>query len=179
MSSHKVPFLAPTIMFLRAATFAQWLSTTCPARQCGQGRGFWPGFGHACILDWLRQSASKKLINSSSFLYQWKPVVFDLTKLSDLDMSKSAKPSAYDPLAASGLRANHFSNYIEDMKQAMGVAAVDYNDKSQYAKLVKEVSDLDAQYYESTKALDAVRCEFEETVMDHFSPSCKSASWTG
>ncbi|GEQ71910.1 hypothetical protein JCM33374_g5596 [Metschnikowia sp. JCM 33374] len=179
MSSHKVPILGTYHNVSSGSDIAQWLLDNMPELRGSVAKA--EAFGqdlvtHGFIRLIGSMSASKNFINSSSFLYQWKPVVFDLTKLSDLDMSKSAKPSAYDPLAASGLRANHFSNYIEDMKQAMGVAAVDYNDKSQYAKLVKEVSDLDAQYYESTKALDAVRCEFEETVMDHlaFMQKCES-----
>lgn len=111
--------------------------------------------------------ANKNFINSSQFFYQWKPVVFDITKLSEFDLTQSKKSANYDPIGALSSRSNHFSDYFDDVKQAMGVTSVDYNDKSQYAKLVKEVDSLDLQYFQTTKELDKIRCSFEEIVMDH------------
>lgn len=112
-------------------------------------------------------SASKNFINSSQFYYQWKPIVFEITKLTEFDLSQTKKNADYDPISALSSRANHLVDYFDDVRQAIGVSTVDYNDKSQYAKLVKEVDALDLQYFQATKELDKIRCGFEEIVMDH------------
>lgn len=168
--SHKVPILGTYHSVSTGSAISQWLLDNMPELRGSVAKA--EAFGQDLLTNGFvrligTMGANKNFINSSQFYYQWKPLVFELTKLSEFDLSKLLKNSHYDPIAALGSRTNQFSSYLEDMKQAIGVAPVDYNDKSQYAKLVKEVSSLDIQYYDTTKQLDAVRCEFEETVMDH------------
>lgn len=170
LTSHKVPILGTYHNVSTGSAITQWLLDNMPefrgnivkAEKFGQdlmANGFIRLIGS--------MSANKNFINSSQFLYQWKPVVFDMTKLSEFDLSKTGNTVNYDPIAAQTSRTNQFSNYFEDVKQAMGVTTVDYTDKSQYAKLTNEVNTLDVQYFQTTKELDRIRCSFEETVMDH------------
>ncbi|OBA22041.1 hypothetical protein METBIDRAFT_39195 [Metschnikowia bicuspidata var. bicuspidata NRRL YB-4993] len=168
--SHKVAILGTYHNVSKGSAITQWLLDNLPELRGSVAKA--EEFGqdlitHGFIRMIGSMSANKNFINSSQFYYQWRPLVFELTKLSEFDLSRSLKKDNYDPIAALGSRTNQFSTYLEDMKQAIGVAAVDYNDKSQYAKLVHEVNSLDAQYFETTKQLDTVRCEFEETAMDH------------
>ncbi|PVH15771.1 uncharacterized protein CXQ87_003625 [Candidozyma duobushaemuli] len=170
LKSHKVPILGTYHNVSTGSKITQWVLDNMEdykgsidrAEQFGQDlldNGFIRLIGS--------MSANKNFINSSQFFYQWKPVVFEITKLSEFDLSKSSKSAEYDPISASSSRANHFADYFDDVKQAMGVTSIDYNDKTQYAKLVKEVDSLDLQYFQTTKELDKIRCSFEEIVMDH------------
>ncbi|KAM9914654.1 hypothetical protein OXX69_000442 [Metschnikowia pulcherrima] len=163
ISPHKVPILGTYNNVSTGSAIAQWLLDNMPEMRGSVAKA--ELFGQDLIANGFLRAigsmANKNFINSAQFHYQWKPAVFELAKVSELEL---AKKSGLDVAAN---RGNQFSTYIEDMKQAIGVAAVDYNDKSQYRKLVKEVDLLDAQYYESAKILDLARCEFEETVMDH------------
>lgn len=170
LTSHKVPILGTYHNVSTGSAITQWLLDNMPEMRGHMAKA--EAFGQDLISNgFIRligsMSANKSFINSSQFLYQWKPAVFDFTKLSEFDLSKTQKNAAYDPLAALASRTNQFSNYFEDVKQAIGVPTVDYNDLAQYPKLVEEVKNLDNQYFQSTKELDKIRCEFEETVMDH------------
>lgn len=171
LKSHKVPILGTYHNVSTGSKITQWVLDNMEdykgsidrAEQFGQDlldNGFIRLIGS--------MSANKNFINSSQFFYQWKPLVFEITKLSEFDLSKSTKSADYDPIGALSSRANHFADYFDDVKQAMGVTSIDYNDKTQYAKLVKEVDSLDLQYFQTTKELDKIRCSFEEIVMDHF-----------
>lgn len=170
LKSHKVPILGTYHNVSTGSKITQWVLDNMEdykgsidrAEQFGQDlldNGFIRLIGS--------MSANKNFINSSQFFYQWKPIVFEITKLSEFDLSKSSKSAEYDPISALSSRANHFADYFDDVKQAMGVTSIDYNDKTQYAKLVKEVDSLDLQYFQTTKELDKIRCSFEEIVMDH------------
>lgn len=170
LTSHKVPILGTYYNVSTGSKITQWVLDNLEdykgsidrAEQFGQDlldNGFIRLIGS--------MSALKNFINSSQFYYQWKPIVFEITKLFEFDLSQSKKSANYDPISALSSRANHFADYFDDVKQAMGVTTVDYNDRSQYAKLVKEVDTLDLQYFQTTKELDRLRCEFEEIVMDH------------
>ncbi|KAI5957182.1 rga8 [Candida jiufengensis] len=99
---------------------------------------------------------NKTFINSSQFYYQWKPEAFTLAqiKLNDQEEDKAFTKS--------------FGQFnFDDVKEAMGVSSIDYNDKTQYPKLVNDVKYLDLQYFEKVVELDQLRCEFEEIAMDH------------
>lgn len=170
LTSHKVPILGTYHNVSTGSAITQWLldnmtefrGNIVKAENFGQdllGNGFIRLIGTV--------STSKNFINSSQFLYQWKPVVFELTKMSEFDLSKIGNTVNYDPIAAQSSRTNQLSNYFEDVKQAMGVTVVDYTDKLQYGKLTNEVNTLDLQYFQTAKELDKLRCQFEETVMDH------------
>lgn len=165
--SHKVPILGTYHNVSTGSGITQWLLDNMPELKGNIVRA--EAFGQDLTNNgFIRligsMSANKNFINSSQFFYQWKPAVFELTKLNEFDLSKSA--TGHDHTAL-GLRTNQFSDYFEDVKQAIGVTTVDYTNKSQYAKLVKDVEALDTQYFQTTKELDRIRCEFEETVMDH------------
>lgn len=172
LTAHKVPILGTYYNVSTGSAITQWMLDNVPelrgnigkAELCGQGlltNGFLRSVGYV--------GSSKNFINSSQFFYQWKPCVFDITQISEFDISNAGKSSNYDPVLASTNRNTQISSYLEDMKQAIGVNSVDYNDKAQYPKLVREAEQLDAQYFESTRNVDAIRCELEEVIMDHYS----------
>lgn len=170
LKSHKVPILGTYHNVSSGSSITQWFLDNLPELKGNIAKA--EGLGQDLVNNGFLKligsmSGSKNFINSSQFWYQWKPLVFEITQLSEFDLGKSAQNANYDPIAALGSRTNQFSTYLEDMKQAIGVTSVDYSDKSQYSKLVKEVTLLDSQYFETTKTLDLIRCEFEETVMDH------------
>lgn len=110
-------------------------------------------------------SMNKNFINSSQFFYQWKPLAFDLAGVAS--GQGTADSLKQEGAAGSSDTANGLSNYLEDMKLAIGVNTVDFNDRSQLSKLIKEVNLLDSQYFQSTLDLDQLRCKYEEDIMDH------------
>ncbi|SGZ53341.1 CIC11C00000001976 [Sungouiella intermedia] len=172
LTSHKVPILGTYHNVSSGSAITQWLLDNMPEFRGNIAKA--EKFGQDLVTNgFIRligsMGANKNFINSSQFLYQWKPLVFDMTKLSEFDLSKTGNTVNYDPIAAQTSRTNQLSNYFEDVKQAIGVTTVDYTDKSQYLKLTNEVNTLDLQYFQTTKELDRIRCTFEETVMDHLS----------
>lgn len=170
LTSHKVPILGTYHNVSTGSAITQWLLDNMPEFHGNIVKAEY--FGHDLVANgFIRligtMSASKNFINSSQFLYQWKPAVFEMTKMSEFDLSKTGNTVNYDPIAAQSSRTNQFSNYFEDVKQAIGVTTVDFTDKSQYVKLANEVETLDLQYFQTTKELDKIRCRFEEVIMDH------------
>lgn len=167
LRTHKVPILGKYHNVSSGSEITQWLSDNMPEYKGNIAKA--EAFGQDLIEhNFIRligsMNASKNFINSSQFLYQWKPTAFEFTKLVDLDQTRTAASSS---AAASTARTALLTNYFEDVKQAIGVSSVDFNDKSQYPKLLKQVEMLDVSYFETTKQLDKIRCEFEEIVMDH------------
>lgn len=171
ITSHKVPILGTYHNVSTGSAITQWMLDNMPelrnniskAELCGQGlltNGFLRSVGYV--------GASKNFINSSQFYYQWKPSVFEITQIPDPALAAATKNTNFDPTMANATKNSNISYYLEDMKQAIGVNSVDYSDKFQYPRLLKEVESLDAQYFESTKNLDAIRCELEEFIMDHY-----------
>lgn len=172
LTSHKVPILGTYYNVSNGSAITQWMLDNMPelrgniskAELCGQGllaNGFLRSVGYV--------GGSKNFINLSQFFYQWKPCVFEITQISEFDISNAGKSTNYDPVLALANRNTQISNYFEDVKQAIGVNSVDYSDKAQYPKLLKEVESLDSQYFESVRNLDAIRCDLEEVIMDHYS----------
>lgn len=166
LTSHKVPILGTYHNVSSGSAITQWLLDNMPEYKGNIAKA--ESFGQDLIENnFIRligsMNASKSFINSSQFLYQWKPLAFEFTKLYERDGSRANVAEPTTVLT----KTNQFTNYFEDVKQAIGVASVDFNDKSQYPKLVKQVESLDIAYFESTKDLDMTRCKFEETVMDH------------
>lgn len=171
LTSHKVPILGTYYNVSTGSAITQWMLDNVPelrgniskAELCGQGllsNGFLRSVGYV--------GGSKNFINSSQFFYQWKPCVFEITQISEFDISNAGKSANYDPVLASANRNVQISTYFEDVKQAIGVNSVDYTDRAQYPKLVREAEQLDTQYFESTRNVDAIRCELEEVIMDHY-----------
>lgn len=162
LTSHKVSILGTYHNVTPGSTITQWLMDNMPqvnknivqAEEIGQdllNHGFFRAIG--------TMGGGKNFINSSQYFYQWKPLAFELAGLGLLMVTDSdIKPSLAKP---------QFGDYFEDMKQAIGVGAVDFNDRSQLQKLIQEVDNLDAQYYQSTVDTDRLRCELEELIMDH------------
>lgn len=172
IASHKVPILGTYHNVSTGSSISQWLVENMPELKGNFAKAETVGqdliaYGFIRLVGSM--SANKNFINSSQFQYQWKPAVFEFTKISEFDLSKLSQNANYDPIAALGSRTNQLSNYFEDVKQAIGVSTVDFTDKKQFPKLVKESRELDLQYFETAKSLDKLRCEFEETVMDHLS----------
>lgn len=169
--AHKVPILGTYNNVSTGATITQWLLDNLP--QVKGNIVMAESFGQDLINNgFIRligsMSSGKNFINSSQFFYQWKPLAFEITSL-PLDRNQTDE-SASDQTGANNNITNksiHFTDYFEDMKQAMGVNSIDYNDKTQLSKLINDVNILDTQYFSSTVELDKIRCEFEETVMDH------------
>lgn len=114
---------------------------------------------------------NKNFINSSQFFYQWKFKTFEFTKinLDALSNGKAAGDNASELSRNSSMMnpKSQFTDYFEDVKQVIGVNSVDFNDRTQYFKIDKEVKVLDQKYYSMVQDLDALRCEFEELIMDH------------
>lgn len=170
LKSHKVPILGTYHNVSTGAAITQWTWDNVPDYQGNVAKA--ERFGQDLIDNgFIRligsMSANKSFINSSQFYYQWKPIVFEITKLSELDISNKQKNPNNDAIAASNAKSNQFAYYFEDVKQAMGIDSVDYKDKSQFGKLLKEVEALDSQYFQQTKDFDKLRCDYEEIIMDH------------
>lgn len=167
LRSHKVPIIGKYFNVSSGSEITQWLLDNMPEFKGNIARA--EAFGQDLIENkFIRligsMNASKNFINSSQFFYQWKPYAFEFTKLVELDQARAA---ASNSAAASNGRTAQLTNYLEDVKQAIGVSSIDFNDKSQYPKLLKLVESLDKAYFDSTKTLDKIRCDFEEVVMDH------------
>lgn len=170
LQSHKVPILGTYQNVSTGAAITQWTWENLPDYKGNVAKA--EKFGQDLVDNgFIRligtMSANKNFINSSQFYYQWKPLVFEITKLSEYDISASPENAKYNPSTASSGKSNQFAYYFEDVKQAMGIDTVDYKDKSQFGKVLKDVDSLDTQYFQHTKELDRMRCEFEEIIMDH------------
>lgn len=171
--SHKVPILGTYSNVTTGATITQWLLDNSP--QVKGNIVLAESFGQDLINNgFIRligsMSGGKNFINSSQFFYQWKPLAFEITSLPQHKTDENSNDQTGSNNNTNNKITNkstHFIDYFEDMKQAIGVNAIDYNDKSQLSKLVHEVNILDHQYFTSTVELDKIRCEFEEVVMDH------------
>ena len=87
---------------------------------------------------------NKNFINSSQFYYQWKPIVFELTKLTNMETAVSGDDVSRE---TSLVNKAQFQDYFDDVKEAIGVGSVDYSDISQLSKLISEVNQLDSHYY--------------------------------
>lgn len=170
LTSHKVPILGTYHSVSTGSTVTQWILDNFPEFHNNIAKA--EVFGQDLVNNgFLRligsMSGGKNFINSSQFFYQWKPVVFEITRLNELELNASNDPELASHISASGSKTSQFTDYFEDMKQAMGVSSIDYSDKTQLAKLLADVNSLDSQYFQATADLDRVRCEFEELVMDH------------
>ncbi|KAG7195917.1 uncharacterized protein KQ657_002303 [Scheffersomyces spartinae] len=110
-------------------------------------------------------SMNNKFFNSSSYYYQWKPLAFERAgkPLPERPATERSRSSSVKitPTTTS------LSNYLEDVKEAMGVTKVDFTDKTQLGKLTSDVKRLDAKYYEDVVKLDHMRCSLEELIIDH------------
>ncbi|ODV81184.1 uncharacterized protein CANTADRAFT_5146 [Suhomyces tanzawaensis NRRL Y-17324] len=168
--SHKVPILGTYHNVSTGSAITQWLLDNMPEfnRNIVKAEAFGQDLLNNNFIRLIgSMSGGKSFINSSQFYYQWKPVVFEITKLTNLEHGNADENNlSRNPSLGTGA-ANQFQDYFEDMKQAIGVNSVDFNDKTQLTKLIAEVNQLDTQYFKKTVELDAIRCEFEELIMDH------------
>lgn len=171
LSSHKVPILGTYHSVTTGSTITQWILDNFPEFNNNIAKA--ETFGQDLVNNgFIRligsMSGGKNFINSSQFFYQWKPVVFEITRLNELELNATNDPELSRHASLSnGPKTSQFTDYFEDMKQAIGVSSIDYSDKTQLAKLLADVNSLDSQYFQATADLDHVRCEFEELVMDH------------
>lgn len=149
LKSHKVPILGTYHNVLSGSAITEWLLKNLADVQGSVASA--ELFGQDLIAaGFLRQigAVGKTFINSLQCLYQWKPQALALA-LVETETQRG------------------FANYLEDVKQAIGVNSVDLGDKTQYGRLMREIDELDEEYFQTTKRVDRVRCAFEETVMDH------------
>ncbi|KAI3405218.2 rga8 [Candida oxycetoniae] len=156
--AHKVPILGTYQNVSTGSAITQWALDNIPELNNNLERA--ECFGQDLIKNEFLKiigTMGKSFINSSQFCYQWKPKAFEIAKL--------APDYQTDSTATFGKGLGQFN--FDDVKEAIGVSSVDYTDKSQYPKLLNEVSSLDAQYYTKVVELDIKRCKFEELVMDH------------
>lgn len=167
LKTHKVPILGTYHNVSTGSSISLWLLENIPelnnnivrAEEFGQGliaNGF---------LRIIGSMSTKTFINSSQFFYQWKPVVFEMTKLKGTEAG--AEGDENDALKPVNKASIQLLDYFEDMKQAIGVNTVDFTDKTQLAKLINDVNQLDTLYFYQTCEVDKLRCEFEELIMDH------------
>lgn len=165
LTSHKVPILGTYHNVTPGSTITQWLLDNMPqvnknlvkAEEIGQDL-----LQHGLIRGIGTMSGGKNFINSSQYFYQWKPLAFQIARVTQL-MATDTEAGRLSTLS----RGPQFGDYFEDMKQAIGVGAVDFNDRSQLQKLIEEVDHYDTQYYQSVVDTESIRCELEELIMDH------------
>lgn len=167
LTSHKVAILGTYNNVSTGSAITQWLLDNMPEFHSNIAKA--EAFGQDLInngfVRLIGSMGNKNFINSSQFYYQWKPVVFELTRL-PIDHS-TVEDEAQLSRSSSITRPAQFADYFEDVKQAIGVNSIDYSDKTQLLKLINEVNSLDAQYFKATADLDRLRCDFEELAMDH------------
>jgi len=156
--SHKVPILGTYHNVSSGSAITQWLLDNMPEFTIAKAEIFGRDLIANDFIRLIGTMNSKNFINSSQYYYQWKPLAFEITGLASSDESNEGTTK----------QSNQFSEYLEDMKEAMGVNTIDVTDRSQLTKLIQEVEHYDNQYYTQTVELDKLRCEFEEFVMDHF-----------
>ncbi|CUM64493.1 uncharacterized protein PRCAT00002098001 [Priceomyces carsonii] len=148
--SHKVPILGTYSNCSSGSTITQWLLDNMPDlhNNLKSAEDFCQGLIDNGFIKMIGSMNNKSFINSSKYFYQWKPIVFEITKLNyELNFQ--------------------LADYFEDVKQVIGVNSVNFNDKSQLGKLAQEINQLDNQYYLKTIELDKTRCELEESIFDH------------
>ncbi|RCK61027.1 Rho-GTPase-activating protein RGD2 [Candida viswanathii] len=155
MAPHKVPILGTYQNVSTGSSITQWLLENMPEFNKNLDKA--EVFGQDLIRnEFLRVvgSMGKSFINSSQFYYQWKDLAFQLSGVENEHVIDSSL-------------AKTLSFRFDDVKEAMGVNTVDFNDKSQLPKLISEVNNIDTLYLSAVVELDKLRCEFEELAMDH------------
>lgn len=159
LRDHKIPILGTYHNVSTGSSITQWLLDNIPDFTIAKAELFGQDLITNGFIRSIGAMAPKTFINSSQYYYQWKPIVFEITELENPseDYELNRKPST----------TTQFSEYFEDMKEAIGVKTIDINDRTQLARLVQEVNQYDDQYYTQTVELDKLRCEFEEYIMDH------------
>ncbi|EGW33978.1 uncharacterized protein SPAPADRAFT_134326 [Spathaspora passalidarum NRRL Y-27907] len=173
LTSHKVAILGTYHNVSTGSSIIQWLIDNLPQfnRNLEKAEKFASELINNGFIRLIgTMTSGKGFINSSQFYYQWKPLAFEITKLSQLQISSSTEDTnnANGTVPKiEGTGGAKIQEYFDDMKEAIGVGAVDYTDPAQLPKLIKEVNQLDQQYYASVVDLDKTRCEFEELIMDH------------
>ncbi|CAK9437308.1 uncharacterized protein LODBEIA_P16860 [Lodderomyces beijingensis] len=158
-SSHKVAILGTYQNVSSGSAITQWALDHVP--ELNKNLENAEKFGQDLIKnEFIRVvgSMGKSFINSSQFYYQWKPKAFEIAQI---------QPTSSEETTEKGFSTSFGQFNFDDMKEAIGVTSVDYNDKSQYPKLIHEVESLDGQYFDKVASLDGVRCKFEELVFDH------------
>lgn len=169
LSSHKVPILGTYNNVSSGSDITQWCLDNLAEdnKNIAKAEAFGQDLINSGFIRLIgSMSGGKNFINSSQFFYQWKPIVFEITKISELE-SVTSETDGLSRTSSAVAKGSQFADYFEDMKQAMGVTTIDYKDRSQLSKLVVDVNALDDQYYKSTVSLDKIRCELEEIIMDH------------
>ncbi|KAI5970703.1 rga8 [Candida margitis] len=157
-AAHKVPILGTYQDVSTGSSITQWVLDNVFEVEKNLDKA--EKFGQDLIKhDFIRVvgSMGKSFINSSQFFYQWKQKAFDVAQII---------PNSND-VSSNGFSKGFGTFNFDDVKEAMGVSGVDYSDKTQYPKLLNDVKSLDLSYFEKVRELDALRCEFEELVMDH------------
>ena len=156
MGPHKVAILGTYQNVSTGSNITKWLLENMPEFNKNLDKA--EVFGQDLVRnDFIRivGSMGKSFINSSQFYYQWKPIAFTI----------SGVENEYVTTDTSLAKSLTFK--FDDVKEAIGVNTVDFNDKSQLSKLINEVNQLDTQYYAQVVELDKLRCEYEELAMDH------------
>ncbi|KAK6202971.1 uncharacterized protein RJT21DRAFT_134678 [Scheffersomyces amazonensis] len=96
---------------------------------------------------------NNNFVNSSQYYYQWKPIVFEITKLkAPTNGNETATPIA---------------NATSILEQMGVVGAVDENNITQYPKLSIDVERLENNYRDAVEKFDTVRCEYEEIIVEN------------
>lgn len=159
LKDHKVPILGTYRNVSTGSSITQWLLDNIPDFTIAKAELFGQDLITNGFIRSIGTMGTKTFINSSQYFYQWKPIVFEITDVED--------GSEEFDITRKTTNTSQFSEYFEDMKEAMGVKTIDINDRTQLAKLIGEVSNYDEQYYSQAVELDKLRCEFEEFIMDH------------
>ncbi|ABN68232.2 predicted protein [Scheffersomyces stipitis CBS 6054] len=166
LASHKVPILGTYQNVSTGSAITQWLLDNREDlnRNIVKAEQFGQGLVNLGFIRLIGTMGNKNFINSSQFYYQWKPIVFELTKLTNMETAVSGDDVSRE---TSLVNKAQFQDYFDDVKEAIGVGSVDYSDISQLSKLISEVNQLDSHYYKKAVELDKIRCDYEELIMDH------------
>lgn len=104
--------------------------------------------------------------NSSRMYYQWRPQVFRLTGLQPKGGSGGARTSG-SPSDLS-IIDNPAVGAVTDMIAGWNPLTNNHSNEHPADKLRREVKESDERYKASVRRLDAIRCNLEEAMVDHF-----------
>ncbi|ANB11590.1 Rgd2p [Sugiyamaella lignohabitans] len=98
-----------------------------------------------------------KFVNSSVMNYQWKRKAFQVAgQLDKLSTNQQSGGNLIAPIVGEYL-GETINNYINNP----------HADETAEERLAREVSELDVKYKQSVQKLDDIRCNLEETAVDH------------
>ncbi|KAK6462745.1 hypothetical protein DFJ63DRAFT_336050 [Scheffersomyces coipomensis] len=153
LSTHKNNFYITYNNVSSGISITQWVLDNLPNIEKNISKA--EKFGQDLLdYDFIKTAGiGANFVNSSQYYYQWKPIVFEITKLKA-------------PTANEGTRITNAASILEQMGM---VGTIDETDITQYPKLTVDVRRLENDYKEAVQKFDIVRCQYEEIVIENLS----------